>query len=390
MAVRAGLKLNEYGLFDAVSGDLIAAETEEVVYRHLGLPYIEPTLREDRGEVEAALAGELPDVITLAKIRGDLHTHTDLTDGLAPLERMLEAGAAKGYAYYAVTDHAPNLAMQRMTDEKMLAQREQVERLRARFPTMTLLHGTELNIDPGGGVDWDERFLAGFDITVASVHSHFGQSRDDMTRRVIRAMENPYVNVIGHLTTRKIGRRDPVDLDLDGVFAAAARTGTALEINAYPDRLDLRDEHVFRARRHGVRFAIDTDSHAVGHLDAMLYGVGVAQRGWLTAADDVINAWPLGKATRFLREGSLNDLRAAPVLLRGERHRDPRRRCSVASSSGGWPTAPCSVLASSRPRCTDPTIRRATRTAAEPGRTAPCSDHPGDCTCTSRTACIGA
>jgi DNA polymerase (family 10) len=302
MAVRAGLKLNEYGLFDAVSGELIAAETEDDVYCHLGLPYIEPTLREDRGEVEAALAGELPDLITLPQIRGDLHTHTDLTDGLAPLERMLEAGVAKGYDYYAVTDHAPNLTMQRMTDEKMLAQREQVDRLRTHFPTMTLLHGTELNIDPDGGVDWDERFLAGFDITVASVHSHFGQSREDMTRRVIRAMENPHVNVIGHLTTRKIGRRDPVDLDLESVFAAAARTGTALEINAYPDRLDLRDEHVFRARHHGVRFAIDTDSHAVGHLDAMRYGVGVAQRGWLTA-DDVINAWPLGKLTRFLRKG---------------------------------------------------------------------------------------
>jgi DNA polymerase (family 10) len=302
MAVRAKLKLNEYGLFDAGTGDLIAAESEGDVYGHLGLPYIEPTLREDRGEVEAALAGELPKVITLEQIRGDLHTHTNLTDGLATLERMLEAAAAKGYAYYAVTDHAPNLAMQRMTDEKMLAQREEVQRLRSRFEGMTILHGTELNIDPDGEVDWDEDFLSGFDLTVASVHSHFGQSRDEMTRRVIRAMENPRVNVIGHLTTRKIGRRDPVDLDLDAVFAAAARTGTALEINAYPDRLDLRDEHVQLARHHGAKFAIDTDSHAVVHLDHLRYGVGVAQRGWVTK-DDVINAWPLTKLRRFLRKG---------------------------------------------------------------------------------------
>jgi DNA polymerase (family 10) len=302
MAVRKKLKLNEYGLFRAAGGDLLAADSEEAVYERLGLPFIEPTLREDRGEIEAALAGELPDLITLRQIRGDLHTHTDLTDGLAPLERMLEAAAAHRYAYYAVTDHAPNLSMQRMTDEKMLAQRARVHALQDRFPGMRLLHGTELNIDPDGGVDWDESFLSGFDITVASVHSHFGQSRDQMTRRVIRAIENPRVHIIGHLTTRKIGRRDPVDLDLEAVFEAAGRAGTALEVNAYPDRLDLRDEHVLWARRHGVRFAIDTDAHAVGHLDMMRFGVATAQRGWLTKGD-VINAWPITRLQRFLRKG---------------------------------------------------------------------------------------
>jgi DNA polymerase (family 10) len=301
MAVRKGLKLNEYGLFEVETDALIAAETETEVYERLGLPYIEPTLREDRGEIEAALSGELPQVVTLKQMRGDLHTHTDLTDGVATLEQMLEAAATKRYAYYAVTDHAPNLAMQRMTDEKMLAQRAKLRRLQDRFPKMTLLHGTELNIDPDGAVDWPAAFLDGFDITVASIHSHFNQSREAMTRRMIRAMENPHVNVIGHPTTRKIGRRDPVDLDLDAVFEAAARTGTALEIDAYPDRLDLRDEHVRRARRSGIRFAIDTDAHAVGHLDAMRYGIGVAQRGWLTK-DDVIDAWPLAKLRRFLQK----------------------------------------------------------------------------------------
>ncbi len=302
MAVRKGLKLNEYGLFEAASGDLLAAETEAEVYEALGLPYIEPTLREDRGEVEAALAGELPDLITVQQIRGDLHTHTNLTDGLATLERMLEAAAEHRYAYYAVTDHAPDLAMQRMTDEKILAQRVQVAKLQSSYPKMRLLHGTELNIGPDGSVDWDEEFLSGFDLTVASVHSHFNQSRDEMTARVVRAIENPSVNIIGHLTTRKIGRRDPVDLDLEAVFEAAGRTGTALEINAFPDRLDLRDEHVLWARRHGVKFSIDTDSHAVGHLDVMRFGVATAQRGWLSK-DDVINAWPIGKLERFLRKG---------------------------------------------------------------------------------------
>jgi DNA polymerase (family 10) len=302
MAVRRGLKLNEYGLFRAKSGKLLAAETEGDVYERLGLPYIEPTLREDRGEIEAGLAGELPDVITLRQIRGDLHTHTNLTDGLATLERMLEAAADRRYTYYSVTDHAPELFMQRMTDEKMLEQRQRLRGLQDRYPKMRLLHGTELNIDPDGGVDWDEEFLEGFDLTVASVHSHFGQPKDQMTRRVIRAIEHPCVNIIGHLTTRKIGRRDPIDLDLEAVFEAAGRTGTAIEINAYPDRLDLRDEHVMWAKRHGVRFAIDTDSHAVGHLDLMRFGVGTAQRGWATK-DDVINAWPITKLRRFLRKG---------------------------------------------------------------------------------------
>jgi DNA polymerase (family X) len=301
MAVRQGLKLNEYGLYVAKTGKLIVAEAEEEVYERLGLPWIPPTLREDRGEIEAALAGTLPKVIELKDIRGDLHTHTNLTDGVSPLEKMLDAAASHRYAYYAVTDHAPDLAMQRMTDEKMLAQRAKLRTLQDRYPKMVLLHGSELNIGPEGDVDWGPEFLSDFDVTVASVHSHFTQPREDMTRRVIRAIENPYVNVIGHLTGRKIGARPPIDLDLDAVFRAAARTGTALEVNAYPDRLDLRDEHILWARRHGVKFTIDSDSHAVTHLDLLPYGVATAQRGWLTK-DDVINAWPIGRLRRFLRK----------------------------------------------------------------------------------------
>jgi DNA polymerase (family 10) len=167
---------------------------------------------------------------------------------------------------------------------------------------MILLHGTELNIQPDGSVDWDEGFLDGFDVCVASVHSHFTQSKEEMTRRFIRAMEHPNVNIIGHPTTRQIDRRPPVDVDLDAVFAAAARTGTAMEVNSYPDRLDLKDDHIRLALGHGVKFAVDTDSHAVPHLEGMRYGVGQAQRGWLTR-DDVINAWPLAKLKRFLAKG---------------------------------------------------------------------------------------
>jgi len=302
MAIRKGLRLNEYGLFRVKTGKLIVAKTEEEVYKRLGLPYIPPTLREDRGEIEAALAGELPDVVQQKQMKGDLHTHTNLTDGLAPLEEMLEAAAELNYAYYAVTDHAPNLYMQRMTDEKILAQRKWLKELQTKYPKTTLLHGSELNIDPDGGVDWPEEFLKGFDVLVASVHTHFNQSKDEMTHRIVRAMEHPYVHVIGHPTARMIGKRPPIEFDFDEVFKAAARTGTAMEVNGFPDRLDLKDENILWAKRHGVKFAVDTDAHAAVHLPLMRFGVATAQRGWLTK-DDVINAWPLAKLRRFLRKG---------------------------------------------------------------------------------------
>lgn len=308
MAVHQKLKLSEYGLFDTETGEKIVSRTEEDVYARLGLPWIPPTLREDRGEIDAGLRGELPELIQEKDIRGDLHTHTDLTDGLAPLEEMVAAAAERGYAYYAVTDHGPDMAMQRMTDERILAQRERVRELdeeyggRGRRGGMRVLHGAELNIGPDGEVDWPADFLAGFDLCVASVHSHFNQDREALTRRIVRACENPHVHIIGHPTTRLIGKRPAIDVDLDAVFAACARTGTALEINSHPDRLDLRDEDILRARRHGVKFAVDSDAHAVVHLANLRYGVGTAQRGWLTK-DDVINAWPLTRLRRFLAKG---------------------------------------------------------------------------------------
>ena len=304
IAVRAGLKLSEYGLFrvrEGAADELIASATEEDVYAALGLRWVPPTLREDTGEVEAAARGNLPGVVLEKEIKGDLHTHTNLTDGVASLAEMLAAADARGYEYYAVTDHAPNLFMQRMTDEKVLAQREELHALRATVG-MTLLHGSELNIAPDGSVDWDEDFLAGFDMCVASVHSHFDQDRAEMTRRFIVACVNPRVNVIGHPLTRKIGRRPPVDVDLTELFRACARTGTALEINASPARLDLPADHIRAARDAGVKFAIDTDAHSVGDLSNLPYGVGTAQRGWLTA-DDVINCWPLEKLRGFFRKG---------------------------------------------------------------------------------------
>ncbi len=305
IAVHQKLKLSEYGLFDVDSGEKIVSATEEEVYERLGLPWIPPPLREDSGEIEAARQGELPALVTLADLRGDLHTHTDLTDGTATCEQMVSAAAERGYAYYAITDHAPNLFMQRMTLEKMLAQRELVRRLDGRHAGMRLLHGTELNIDPDGEVDWPPEILSGFDLCVASVHSAFTQPREAMTRRLIRAVENPWVSILGHPSGRLIGRRPPVDADWNQVFAACARTGTAVEIDAFPDRLDASAEHIRMALRHGVKFAIDSDAHAIGHLDHLRYGIGTAQRGWLTAGD-VINTWPAGRLLAFLRPARAN------------------------------------------------------------------------------------
>ncbi len=301
IAVGKGLKLSEYGLFSAESGELIVADTEEAVYSRLGLAWVPPELREDRGEVAAARRGEVPELVDLDDLRGDLHTHTDLTDGVSSLTEMLDAAAARGYDYYAVTDHAPDLFMQRMTLDKALAQRASLRELQPRYPDMKLLHGTELNIGPDGSVDWPQDVLAGFDVCVASVHSHFTLSRAEQTRRLIRACENPGVHVIGHPTGRLIGRREPIDVDLDAVFEVAARTGTIMELNGGPDRLDLRDEHLRWAARHGVRFAISSDAHAVPQLDFVRYATITARRGWLRA-EDVVTTWPYERLVELLRD----------------------------------------------------------------------------------------
>ena len=294
--------MSEYGLFRVDNDQLLVSTDEAEIYAKLGLPWIPPTFREDCGEVEAAMEGHLPDLVEVADVVGDLHMYTNLTDGLANLDDMVAAASRRGYRYCAITDHAPMLAMQRMTRDKALQQRKELPPL-ARRHGIAVLHGSELNIAADGSLDWDDDFLAGFDVLVASVHSDFDQTREEMTRRLVTAIEHPYVNIIGHPTTRLLGRRPPIDFDVDAVFKAAARTHTALEINAFPDRLDLNDELVRRARQHGVVFAVDTDSHAIPHLDYMRYGIAVAQRGWVSA-DQVINTWPLHRLCKFLAKNA--------------------------------------------------------------------------------------
>jgi len=301
IAARHGLKLSEYGLERIDDGTVLAAATETEVYERLGMVWIPPTLREDRGEIEAAAEGKLPHVVEVSDIRGDLHVHTDLTDGLASLEDMVAAAKARRYRYLAITDHAPLLYMERMTAAKALEQRKRLRALEKK-DGIALFHGSELNIQADGSVDWDAGFLSGFDVLVASIHSGFQMSREDMTRRLIAAIEHPAVNIIGHPTARSIGHRAGVEFDVPAVFDAAARNGTALEINSFPDRLDLSDELARLAHERGVVFAVSTDAHSTRHLDNIRFGVATAQRGWVDPAS-VVNTWPLTKLRRFLAKG---------------------------------------------------------------------------------------
>ena len=298
-AVRRGLMLNEYGLFERETEQRLASHSEADVYAALDLPFIPPPMREDTGEVEAAAAGDLPQVVTLADVRGDLHGHSDWSgDGKATLEEMVAAAAARGYEYWAVTDHAEDLPMNGLSRERMMQRHKAIDALQERYQ-MRILTGAELNIDGDGGVDYDPEFLAGFDFCVASIHQLMTRPGPEQTRRIITAMENPHVHAIGHLTGRKIGKRPPYDIDLDAVLEAAVRTGTALEVNASPRRLDLSGDMVRRAVEAGVTLTISCDAHSVGDLASMRYGVATAQRGWATPGD-VLNCRPLAGLEDFV------------------------------------------------------------------------------------------
>jgi DNA polymerase (family 10) len=304
-AVKEGLKLSEYGLFER-GGELVVATDEEVVYDRLGMAWVPPVLREDRGEVDAgrvASRGRLPRLVALEDVGGDFHCHTDLSpDGTAPLEVMVEGARARGYRFLAITDHGERLGLGGASRDQLLAQRERIRALEARLGDIALLHGAELNIGGDGTLDYDDEFLNGFDVLVASVHDRLDQPRDLLTARLIAACEHPSVNVIGHPTGRRIGSRAAGDVDLEALYRAAARTGTALEVNGSPHRLDLGDEQVRLAHQFGVMFSFGSDSHGPGHLANMRFAVATAGRGW-TTPDRVINTLPMGELRRFLAKG---------------------------------------------------------------------------------------
>ncbi|HEV2356957.1 MAG TPA: DNA polymerase/3'-5' exonuclease PolX [bacterium] len=299
MAVRRGLRINEYGVFDVATERRLAGATEEDVYGAVGLPWIPPEIRENQGEIEAARRGELPALVALGDIRGDLHMHTEWSDGRDSAGVMARAAAARGYAYCCITDHSQSLKFARgVTVDDLRAHAASVRGLSDTAGTRVLM-GAEVDILGDGSLDYPDEVLAELDVVIGSVHSRFKMPRDEMTRRIVRALEHPHLDVLGHPTGRLVGERPPYDLDIEAVIEAARRTETALEINASPDRLDLPDVHVRLARDRGVFVAIGTDAHQKAHLGFMPYGVGVARRGWMDAAQ-VINAWPLATLLEFL------------------------------------------------------------------------------------------
>jgi DNA polymerase (family 10) len=301
MALKKGLSLNEHAFTPLNGGDEILCATEEEVYARLGLPYIPPCLREDRGEIEAALAGKLPALVALEDIRTDLHMHTTWSDGALSVLEMARAARDSGLRAVAITDHSVSLGVANgLSVERLRQQAAEVRAADAALgPDFRVLHGTEMEIRADGTLDYPDEVLAELDFVIASLHTGLSQSREQATRRVLNAIENPHVDMIAHPTGRLLPDRAGADLDIDAVLAAAAETGTILEINAHPARLDLRDSHVRRAVELGVRIAINTDAHRPGEFDNRRYGVATAQRGWATAAD-VVNTWPLGDFLHFI------------------------------------------------------------------------------------------
>lgn len=301
IAQKKNLKINEYGLFRVKDNKKIASKDEQSVYNKLGMSFISPELREDRGEIERALDGDLPDLIEERDIKGDLHIHSDLSDGQVKLEDIIESCYRRGYKYMAITDHSRSLGVAHgLSEEVLLKQIKKVKKIEKRYKDFKILTGTEMDIKADGSLDWDRDILKRLDIVIAAVHSGFKQSKEKMTKRILAAIESDLVNIIAHPSGRLIGEREPYELDWEAIFKAAAEHRVALEINSHIMRLDLTDINVARAKESGVLFAINTDAHSKEHLDMLKYGVSVARRGWLSKRD-VINCFSYNKLIKFLK-----------------------------------------------------------------------------------------
>lgn len=305
LAEARGLKINEYGVFDAATGaERFQGEDEAQVYAALGLPFIEPELREDRGEIEAAQAGRLPCLLTEADFRGQLHCHSTHSDGTASIREMAEAAMALGYEYLAITDHSPAVRVANgLGRDRLLAQIDEIAALNRELEgRIVILTGQEVDIRAEGALDMDEDVLARLDVVVASVHIRHRETREQMTARVVRAVENPHVDILGHPTGRLLGRREPFEIDMEAVIDAAKRAGTALEVNAAPERMDLNDQYARRARDRGVRLTVNTDAHSTAGLAQLGWGMKMARRAWLEPAD-VLNTLPLAALRKALKGG---------------------------------------------------------------------------------------
>jgi len=291
-ALQRGLSLNEYGITEVKTDGTQTFGSEEQFYAALQLDYIPPELREGTGEIEAAKAHTLPRLLRVQDIRGDLHAHSEWSDGTVPIEHMVLAARERGYDYLAITDHSGGIGVAGgLSAERLLAQIGEIRRINSEIDGIQVLAGTELEIKRDGSLDFEDAILAQLDWVIASVHSGFNQPREQMTARIVRAMENPHVDAIGHPTGRLIGKREPYEVDLEQMFRAAARTKTALEINSFPDRLDLVDWQARRAKDLGVMLVVNTDAHAPVHLDNIRYGVAMARRAW-AEPHQVLNALP--------------------------------------------------------------------------------------------------
>jgi len=299
IAAKAGLELTPDGLIDAKTNVAATADTESKVYQHLGLNFVPPEMREGTGEIELAASSDFASIITLDDIRGDLHSHTNWSDGRYPMEDMVAAAQERGLEYIAITDHSPSATVANGLSPDMLLAHNTAVRELADNVGLRLLTGTEMDIKPDGSLDYADELLEELDIVIASIHSGMDQDSATMTQRVIDAMESPHVDVICHLTARLLGKRSPVEIDIDAVLEAAVRTGTVMEINASPDRLDLRADHVRKAVDLGVIFSINTDSHRIWQFDNMRFGVATAIRGWVEA-DQVINTLHYAELMAFL------------------------------------------------------------------------------------------
>lgn len=291
-------KLNEYGLFK--NKRLLAGKTEEAIYHRLNLDWIPPELREDRGEVDAAKEGKLPELVEAKDIRGDLHAHTEATDGVNTLEELAHAAIDRGYQYLAITEHSKAVTVaQGMNEDRLRKHMDKIRKLDDDLDDLWLMPGIEVDILKNGGLDLDEKLLSELDWVVASIHSHFKLNEDQMTDRIIAAVNSGVVHCLGHLTTRMIGKREPIKLDMDTIFEACSDMGVCLEINSQPDRLDLQDIYCRGAKEAGVKFSVSTDTHQISELDFMRYGLLVARRGWLEKGD-IINTMTAKSLSKYM------------------------------------------------------------------------------------------
>jgi DNA polymerase (family 10) len=302
IAIKKGYKLSEYGLFDRKTNRLVAGRTEEEVYKKLGLPYIEPELRENLGEIEVAYKGKLPKLVQLSDVKGDLHTHTNWSDGSNTVEDMIESARKLGYKYIALTDHSKSDIIARGMDEKrILKYIEAIRKTAKKYADIKVLVGSEVYIHSDGSLDYSDNILKKLDIVVVSIHRNFKMPKEQMTKRILKALSNKYVDVYAHPTARSINTREPIDFDKKQVFKFCAKNGIILEVDASPSRLDLNHTDVKEAIENGCKIVIDTDAHDQNQMRYMLFGVATARRGW-AEAKDVVNTYTLKDLSRVFKK----------------------------------------------------------------------------------------